>query len=250
MTEAPFPRFDRVERVLHWSNATLFFVLILTGAALKVEALSTLVANRHFVKNLHVYAGLVLPVPVLIALLIPAGRQFRRDLARVNRWSEDDRQWWSRRTRAGTQLGKFNPGQKLNTVFTGAVIVVMLATGAIMRWYEPFSDSWRTGATFVHDATWLVVMVVVIGHIAIATSDPLSLRSMRVGWVPESWAREKRTQWWSEIADARGASAHAGGDVAAGGEERRVEAGVATGQVAVGTVEEMGAGDRVGEPEL
>jgi formate dehydrogenase subunit gamma len=228
----------------------LFFVLIFTGAALKVEGLSTLVANRHFVKNVHVYAGLLLPIPVLLALLIPAGRQFRRDLSRVNRWTADDRRWWSRHTRAGIRLGKFNPGQKLNTVFTGAVIVVMLATGAIMRWYEPFSDSWRTGATFVHDSTWLVVMVVVIGHIVIATRDPHSLRAMFSGRVPDSWAREERPEWWDDVAPAEPASGDAAGDVGAGGEERRVEAGVAAGEVPVGTVEEVRAGDRVGEPEL
>ena len=30
----PFPRFDRLERVVHWCNATLFLVLLLTGASL------------------------------------------------------------------------------------------------------------------------------------------------------------------------------------------------------------------------
>jgi formate dehydrogenase subunit gamma len=249
MKDVPLPRFDRVERVVHWSNAVLFFVLIFTGAALKLGALSTLVANRHVVKDVHVYSGLVLPLPLLVALLIPAGRQLRRDLGRINRWSSDDRRWWSRQTRANAQLGKFNPGQKLNAVFTGAVIVVMLATGSIMRWYEPFSDSWRTGATFVHDSTWLVLMVVVAGHILIATRDRDSLRSMAVGWVPESWARRERPQWWAEIGGADG-SAEAAGDVVASSDQRRIEAGVAAREVAVGAVEEMGAGDRVGEREL
>ena len=38
-----FPRFDRVERVVHWCNATLFLVLLFTGASLYVGPLSTLV---------------------------------------------------------------------------------------------------------------------------------------------------------------------------------------------------------------
>jgi len=149
------PRFDRVERVVHWFTATLMIVLLLTGFSLYAGPLSDLVGRRRLVKTIHVYSGLLLPVPVLVALLLRAGGQLREDLSRLNRWSADDRRWWSRKRRPHVQLGKFNPGQKLNATFIGAAIVVMLMSGAIMRWYEPFSDSWRQGATFVHD--WFAI---------------------------------------------------------------------------------------------
>jgi formate dehydrogenase subunit gamma len=251
-----FPRFDRLERAVHWSNATLFFVLIATGASLKVGSLSTIVANRALVKNIHVYVGLLLPVPLLLGILVPAGRQLRRDLSRLNRWTRDDRRWWSPRLRHDAQLGKFNPGQKLNAVFTGAAIVVMLMTGAIMRWPEPFSDSWRTGATFVHDSTWLVLMIVITGHIVIALRDFDSMRSMIRGWVPEAWARRERPQWWAEILAARtaraerAASAGAVGDVAAGGEQGFGEAGASAGEVSVGDGVEARTGDGLGGRDL
>jgi formate dehydrogenase subunit gamma len=207
-------RFDRTERVVHWTNATLFLTLVLTGAALKVDAISTLVANRLLVKNVHVYVGLLLPVPVLVGILLRSGGEFRRDLARFNRWSADDKRWWSRRQRATVQLGKFNPGQKLNAVFVGASIPVMLATGSIMRWFKPFPDSWRTGATFVHDSTWLALVIVIIGHIWFATKDAASLRSMVQGDVPESWARHERPRWWAD--EVAASSARAASDVEAG----------------------------------
>ena len=44
----------------------------------------------------------------------------------------------------------------------------MLATGAIMRWFEPFPIDWRTGATFVHDWFALGVWIAVLGHILFA----------------------------------------------------------------------------------
>ncbi len=188
---------------MHWSNATLFFVLITTGASLKVGSLATIVANRALVKTIHVYAGLLLPIPLLLGIVAPAGRQLRRDLGRFNRWTREERRWWSPRTRHDAQLGKFNPGQKLNAVFTGAAIVVMLMTGSIMRWPGPFSDSWRTGATFVHDSTWLVLIIVITGHILIALRDFDSLRSMVRGWVPESWARRERPPVVGRDRDAR-----------------------------------------------
>jgi formate dehydrogenase subunit gamma len=242
-------RFDRTERAVHWTNATLFFILILTGASLKIGSFATLVANRHAVKTIHVYVGLLLPVPILVAIFLRAGKQFRTDLARMNRWSQDDKRWWSRRKRSGVQLGKFNPGQKLNTVFIGAVIVVMLMTGSIMRWFEPFPDSWRTGATFVHDSTWLVLLFVIAGHIVIALRDPDSMRSMLRGWVPESWARRERPQWWAEVVSGDAVRGPVG-DVETGAQEGLLETRTGTSQVAVGDIEDGGAPNRVGHREL
>lgn len=247
-------RFDLTERIVHWSNATLFFILIVTGASLKVGSLSTLVANRHAVKTIHVYAGLLLPIPILVAIFLRSGKQLRTDLARMNRWTKDDKRWWSRSQRPNVQLGKFNPGQKLNTVFIGAVIVVMLMTGSIMRWFKPFPDSWRTGATFVHDSTWLVLLFVIAGHIAIALRDPASIRSMLRGWIPESWARRERPEWWAEVVAARDGSGDAMGgavgDVEARAQEGLLETRTGAGQVTVGDVEDGGTADGVGHREL
>lgn len=234
-------RFDRVERAVHWANATLFFVLIATGTLLKMGGGVTLLGDRATLKHVHVYAGFLLPLPLLVALVLPAGKKLRRDLGRLNRWTDDDRRWWSRATRAGAKLGKFNPGQKLNAVFVGAVIVVMLMTGSIMHWPDSFSNSWRTGSTFVHDSTWLVVCIVIAGHIVFALRDFDSLRSMVVGWVPVSWAKRERPGWYEQVLAAQpGASADAIGDVDAGREERIDEPRTRAREVPVVHVEDVG----------
>jgi formate dehydrogenase subunit gamma len=250
MKSGPFPRFDRLERTVHWCNASLFLILIFTGLSLKVGAVATLVAHRHAVKTVHVYAGLLLPIPVLLGIALPMGRQFRRDLGRFNRWTQDDRRWWTRQNRSRVQLGKFNPGQKLNAIFIGASIVVMLMTGSIMRWFEPFPDSWRTGATFVHDTTFLALCIVIAGHIMFALSDYDSMRSMIRGWVPEKWARDEHPLWWAEVVAARAASADAGSDAQARVDEGAREARVGAGEMAVVDTMDGGAGDGVGGPEL
>src|SRR5439155_14244699 len=136
-TDAPLLRFDRVERTLHWVNATLFGVLMLTGAALYAGPISALVGNREIVRTLHVYSGLALPIPLLIAVLGRKGAQLRTDLGRLNRWARDDARWFRRRQRAGVALGKFNPGQKLNAAFIAGAAIVMIPTGSIMKWFEP-----------------------------------------------------------------------------------------------------------------
>ena len=198
-------RFDRLERAVHWCNATLFGVVMLTGAALYAGPLSTLVGRRELVRTLHVYAGLGLPLPLLAGVLLRSGRQLRADLRTLNRWIPDDFRWLRTRGRdPRIRLGKFNPGQKLNATFIGAVIVVMLATGSIMHWFGPFPNDWRTGATFVHDWFAIALFFVVLGHIWIALADPVALRGMTGGSVTGAWARTHRPRWYDEVTGVNG----------------------------------------------
>jgi formate dehydrogenase subunit gamma len=120
-----------------------------------------------------------------------------------------------------------------HAVFIGASIILMLGTGSIMRWFEPFPDRIRTGATFVHDWTFIALIFVIVGHIMFALSDGRSLRSMISGWVPERWARRERPRWWAEEMAAR-ESARAGRDVEAGGDQRPGEPRVRAGEMPVG----------------
>jgi formate dehydrogenase subunit gamma len=202
-------RFARAERWLHWSTATLFLVLLATGMTLYLPALSRVVGRRVLVKDVHVYSGLLLPVPLLIAY---AGRwrdSVRRDVRRLARWSTDDRRWllsWGRR--ATIRLGKFNAGQKLNAIFVAGCIPVMLATGGIMRWFHPFPLAWRTGATFVHDWFALALLLVIVGHILKALSDPRSLRAMASGTVPAEHVEQHHPRWWSEVQAEAESSVH------------------------------------------
>ncbi|HLM17129.1 MAG TPA: cytochrome b/b6 domain-containing protein, partial [Acidimicrobiia bacterium] len=187
------------ERTLHWVNATLFGVLMLTGAALYAGPISTLVGNRELVRTLHVYSGLLLPIPLLIAVLGRRGTRLRTDLGRLNRWSRDDAHWFRRRHRRDVALGKFNPGQKLNAAFIAGAAVVMLGTGSIMKWFDLFPLSWRTGATFVHDWFAFGVWIAVLGHIAFALRDGDALDSMLNGSVPAAWARKNAPLWYEEL---------------------------------------------------
>ena len=193
-------RFDRTERWLHWTNATLFLILLATGMTLYIGPLSVLVGRRVLVKDVHVIAGVLLPAPLVLAY---AGRWrtgLRRDVRRLARWSTDDRRWLTslgRRGHAG--MGKFNAGQKLNAIFIAGCIPLMLATGVIMRWFKPFPLAWRTGATFVHDWLALILLAVIIGHIGKALAEPVALRAMRRGTVPAKHVQAHHPRWWREV---------------------------------------------------
>ena len=199
-------RFSRAERWLHWSSASLFLVLLATGMTLYLPSLSTVVARRVLVKDVHVYSGLLLPVPLVIAYAGRWRESVRRDVRRLARWSVDDRRWlrsFGRRTRE--RMGTFNAGQKLNAIFVVGCIPVMLVTGGIMRWFEPFPLAWRTGATFVHDWIALFLLVVVVGHVGKALAAPVALRAMARGTVPAAHVERRHPRWWAEVQEAAAA---------------------------------------------
>ncbi len=193
-------RYDRAERVLHWSNAALFLLLLGTGMALYVPQLSSAVGRRVLVKDVHVISGLLLPVPLLLAYAGSWRAGLRRDVRRFARWSVDDRRWLlSLGRRRRTRLGKFNAGQKVNAIFVAGCIPLMLATGVIMRWFDPFPLAWRTGATFVHDWIAVLLVLVVVGHIGKALAEPVALRAMVRGTMPRAHVERHHPRWSAEL---------------------------------------------------
>jgi formate dehydrogenase subunit gamma len=204
VTGPPLLRFDKAERVVHWTNAALFAVLMATAGALYLPPLSAVVGRRQLVVTIHVYSGLLLPFPLLLGIIGRRwGHRLRADLRRLNRWSPEDREWlrrrgWRHERVVGLKQGKFNAGQKLNAAFTGGAMLVMLATGSIMHWYKPWPLSWRTGSTFVHDWIAIALFFTITGHILYAFADRESLDSMWHGTISRTWAKRRAPKWLEE----------------------------------------------------
>lgn len=194
-------RFDVVQRVAHWSNATLFGVLMFTAIPLYFGSFFGVVFPRHVVEQIHLWCGLCLPAPFVVSLLGPWGRGMRRDARRVNYWTRREIAWLVSFGRERLATDKFNPGQKLNALFVVAAIFIMLATGSILQWFRFFPVPWRTGATFVHDAFAYAIFAAVIGHVVMALTHPEALRSMVTGWVSKTWAARHAAAWSREAED-------------------------------------------------
>jgi formate dehydrogenase subunit gamma len=167
-----------------------------TGVILYIPALSLAVGRRLLVEDVHVYAGIAMFLPVAVAAAGPWGRRLRADLKSMNRFSSAETAWLrSLGKRGRASIGKFNPGQKLNTFGIGALLTVLLVTGLILRWGNFLAVHWRTGATFVHDWFALALIVVVVGHILFALTHPSALRSMITGRVRASWLQRHAPAW-------------------------------------------------------
>ena len=198
--EPRLPRFSGAERAAHWAGAALFAVVMATAAALYVAPISEAVGRRELMKDVHVWCGLALPLPALVAACGRWGSALRGDVRRLNRWTADDRRWLRSLGRdPKVRSGKFNAGQKLNAAFLTGAVLVMMGTGSVMRWFEPFPLLWRTGATFVHDWLAIALTAALIGHVALALRDPDALDAMWRGSVSRSWAARRAPRWLAEL---------------------------------------------------
>lgn len=192
-------RFDRIERFVHWMNALLFVILMLTALPLYFAQVESVVGRRELIAEIHTWTGITLPLPLLISLSGPWGSRFRADIRRFNLWTKGELKWI--RTlglNPGLEMGKFNPGQKMNAIFVGSAIVVMFCTGFVLRWFNSFPLSWRTGTTFVHDVFAAAIVVVVTGHILFAVLHRDALKSIFTGRISEVWVSRHAPQWLEE----------------------------------------------------
>ncbi|MEU5882128.1 cytochrome b/b6 domain-containing protein [Spirillospora sp. NPDC047279] len=224
--DALIARFTRAERAVHHLTGLLMLVCLVTAACLYVPDLATLVGRRNVIKPIHVWAGFLLPVPILLGL---ASRAFRRDLGRLNRFGPHDAEWLRRGDRRDVldgrgviAVGKFNAGQKLNAAFVAGSILVMLGTGAMLTFPDPWPDSWRGGATFVHDWLTLAIVIMTAGHLAYALRDRGAMTGMLTGRVDRPWAARHHAGWLDAVDRSRTGAGGAAGDsrnVPAGGAE-------------------------------
>ncbi|MDH2414388.1 cytochrome b/b6 domain-containing protein [Nocardioides sp. CER19] len=194
--ESPYvARFTRAERAIHYATAALFLFCIAAAACLYVTPLAHLVGRRHLVATVHEWAGVLIPVPVLLGL---ASHAFRRDLHEINRFHDGDREWLragGSDRRRGRFAGKFNAGQKLYASWIAGAVLIMVVTGLLL--WNRFSLTWipRSGVLFIHDIGFYLLGFGVAGHISKAVGDPEARRGMRTGLVRRTWARETHGQW-------------------------------------------------------
>lgn len=195
-------RFSAGERWAHLTLATLMLVLITTAAVLYVDPLSTVVGRRALLSTLHLWAGLLLPLPLIAAVVLSPA--FRADASRLNRFVAADWVWLRRASRGDMSgpSGKFNAGQKLNSAFVVASAVIMFGTGLMMHFFDIVPVDLRTGATFVHDVFALFILIVSAGHLWMAWNDPHARQGLRTGFVSRAWVRSKHPLWEPEFDDS------------------------------------------------
>jgi len=206
-TGGTIERFTPFERAAHWSNATAFVVLAVSGLVMAFGKflLLPLIGSTVFglltyaLKTAHNLVGPLFAVSLVVVLLT-----FIRD----NLPQRGDLTWLRR---GGGMLGghevpsnRFNAGEKL--VFWGGVLLlgsIVIASGLVMDKLLPGLAYLRGDmqiAHMVHISAAVLMMALFCGHIYIGTVGMRgAYRAMRDGYVDEDWAAEHHALWLEDI---------------------------------------------------
>lgn len=198
-------RFTRAERTLHWVFAVLFLVLLLSGLGLYLgPGLNPFLDRRELMRGIHLDAAVA---TVGLLLLVAAGSpgtlgRLRRD---VEWFDRDDARWLllvcvpaAIRRRPLPPQGRFNAGQKLNTVLTAAATVGFVVTGSMMYGGGQLPTSLSEAADSWHLLLTAAMIPLVAGHLAIALLVPSTRGAMRgilTGRVRLDFARRRHARW-------------------------------------------------------
>lgn len=200
-------RFTYFERAAHWTNATAFVLLAVSGLVMAFGkfVLLPVIGGTLFgwltyaLKNIHNFAGPVFAVSLVVVFLT-----FVRD----NLPSKDDIGWLLRfgGLFSGREVPskRFNAGEKL--IFWGGVFllgVIVVGSGLVLDRLIPGVGLTRGEmqvAHMIHAVATVLMMAMFLGHIYLGTIGMKgAYQAMRTGYVDETWAKEHHQLWYEDI---------------------------------------------------
>ncbi|HEY6962301.1 MAG TPA: cytochrome b/b6 domain-containing protein [Gaiellaceae bacterium] len=188
-------RFTRTERAVHWVHATAFMTLLASGLTLWLPRLSELVARRPLVKAVHIDAAVAWLVALAVVVAVGDRRRLRETLRELDLFDDDDLLWLRRHP---APQGRFNAGQKVNAILTGAFAVLFAVSGTLL-WLGERDHAFRFASTIVlHDGLTLVSLALFAGHLYLAVLHPATrhaLRGITTGSVDRQWALVHHRKW-------------------------------------------------------
>jgi formate dehydrogenase subunit gamma len=195
-TDAPLiRRFGPTERALHWVHAAGFLAMLATGLVLYLPVLSELVARRNLVKNVHLLAAVAWVLALAVVLVVGDRARVRADWREIESFDADDRRW----LRGGrAPQGRFNAGQKVNTILTVSFAVLFVVSGSMLWLGERDHRFILDGTGTVHELVTLGSVGLLVGHLYLAVIHPTTrhaLRGMTLGDVREDWAPAYHPKW-------------------------------------------------------
>jgi formate dehydrogenase subunit gamma len=199
-------RWPLVVRAIHWTVATLFIVLALTGL--------NLLYGKFVFRPLFgdaVWAGMISASKVAHNYLGPLfGILLIVLLARVlkHNWpKKHDLEWFKKGGgmvgKAHVDAGFANGGEKVWFWLLATVGILVIASGFVLDFpnYGQSRDTMQW-ANIIHGVGALGLTAVALGHIYIGTiGSEGSLEGMTTGYVDETWAKDHHNLWYEEVKD-------------------------------------------------
>lgn len=208
-------RFGLASRLAHWSNAICFVLLLVTGAALVFPSFGHAVGPEGMRAFRQIHRVVAVPFAFLAPLIMILGdpKALGNWLKEIFSWSKTDlefilaypREFFGLKAKLPEQ-GKFNAGEKLNSLLTLFGCLMMAITGFIMLYPGRFSPAVVGWAHPLHSLGALVIGGVIIGHAYLSLLHPHSkesIKGMIWGTVSARFAREHHAKWYREAVKLR-----------------------------------------------
>ncbi|MEW6622306.1 MAG: cytochrome b/b6 domain-containing protein [Bacillota bacterium] len=220
-------RFNIMERLGHWSHAVPFTVLLLTGLTLVFGKYNSLFGGDtlRFFSKTHHFMGYVFSFLAVAVLIIGTPKTFIAWIKACFSWSRDDfkfvlgfpKEFFGLKADLPKQ-GKFNAGEKINSILTMVFFVLMVVTGWIMLNPEYFSKKTLFVTYSLHAAGAMFGGAVFLGHVYLSLVHPgsrESIKGMIFGTVSKQFAKEHHALWYEEL--------QAKGELAAGENDTNIK---------------------------
>jgi len=181
-------RFRKTEILLHWGHAVPFILLLLTGIILALEGWFGEQRNE-LLSDIHKIVGILLIAAPPLVTLIGNTKLIMTNLKQILTIDSLDIAWLKAQPKGlHVPAGKFNMGQKINSILMMLISLSLQATG-VWLWLMPQGLLPRWGHTLIAVGS----VGLLSGHIFMATLNPSTRKGFKGiinGMVPISYVRE------------------------------------------------------------
>jgi len=203
-------RFTPFERAAHWTNASAFVVLAISGIVmafgkyflLPVTGATLFGWLSYALKTAHNFAGPLFAVSVLIVFITFVKDNFPRPEDAT--WLKKGGGMLSGQNGQEPPSHRFNAGEKV--VFWFGVFgfgALMVGSGLVLDKLIPGMAYMRGDmhiAHMIHATAAVLMMCLFLGHIYLGTIGTKgAYRAMRDGYVDEGWAHEHHALWAEDV---------------------------------------------------
>jgi len=204
-------RFGRVAIMTHWTHTVTFFLLAVTGLFIYADAfdfLLPLFGGKQGARLVHRIAAVGFIMMPLIGLWRnPKG--FTEWMQSVLSWGKNDFAFFSAFVQEFfgghpevPPQGRFNAGEKANSLLQLGGCTILAVTGLIIWFKELFPTALVAWSIPLHDVAFILTATAVLGHAYLALFHPATkeaINGMISGYIDADFAKSHYPLWYKEV---------------------------------------------------
>jgi formate dehydrogenase subunit gamma len=204
-------RFSKAARVTHWIYTITFFLLLFTGLTIFVKSfafLNVIFGGAQGARIIHRIAGVLFIIVPIYSYLVnrKAANEFLKE---VTSFDKDNVAFLKAFPKEFLglhpnvpQQGKFNGGEKINSLLT-IIGGILFASSGLIMWFPEVMPAIIVQVSYlVHDLATVLCGTAIFGHMYLALLHPgtkEAINGMTKGTVSEDFAKNHYGKWYKEV---------------------------------------------------